>query len=295
MAQSGINNTFKLIAKYRTGKEITSYGIEDTMGVKRKITKAQMCFLMGAGLINNYSLTFFKNKPILRSLSNNDEKLPEYADTNTSAKHKYKIIKEIVLEGRTIGFDVALLNGNSPMKLKIQDVYKLVKNELIAGVSFDEEDKDVLKFENENDIYNINVYDINTNIEIPRINIFIDMREVKMTPTESNLTAIGNMEFLAFGDKIEKLKKDVKVVIDSFSYNESLLSDISRHNIRIRNTQSIFDIRSKADLFKLGRIDILNIIATVIQRYDINAKEIKMTLTDNNNKQNLGNYIYKVG
>lgn len=294
MSQANMNNTFKLIAKYRTGKEITSYGIEDGLGVKRKITKAQMCFLMGAGLIDNYSITFFKNKPILRSLGNNDDKLPEYADTNTNIKHKYKIIKEIVLDGRTVGFDIALLNGNSPMKLKIQDVYKLVRNELIAGVSLDKDDQDVLKFDNENDIYNINVYDINTNEEIPRINIFIDMNEVKISPSESNLTAIGNMEYLAFGEKIEKLKKDVKVVIDSFSYNGSVLLDISRHNIRIGNKQSIFDIRSKMDLYKLKRLDIFNIIATIIQRYDINAKEIKITLTDIN-KQNLGNYVYKVG
>lgn len=293
MSQSNIDNTFKLIAKYRTGKEITSYGIEDKMGVKRKISKAQMCFLMGAGLINNYSITFFKNKPILRSLGNNEDKLPEYADTNTSIKHKYKIIKEIVLDGRTIGFEVVLLSGNSkPMKLKIQDIYKLVKNELIADVSLDKDDQDVLKFDNENDIYNISVYDINTNEEIPRINIFIEMNEINISPSESNLTAIGNMEYLAFGEKIEKLKKDIKVVIDSFSYNGSVLLDISRHNIRIGNKQSIFDIRSKDDLYKLKRLDIFNIIATVIQRYDINAKEIKLTLTDVN-KQNLGNYVYR--
>lgn len=294
MAQSIVNNTYKLVAKYRTGKEITSYGIEDTNGVKRKITKAQMCFLMGTGSINNYSLTFFKNKPILRSIANTEEKLPEYADTNTSAKHKYKIVKEIVLDGRTIGFEVALLNDKSPMKLKIQDVYKLVKNELIAGVSFDEDDKDVLKFDNENDIYNIGVYDINTNEEIPRINIFIDMKEIKIEPIESNLTAIGNVEFFAFGDKIDRLKKDVKVTINSFSYSDSIILDISRHNIRIGNKQSIFDIRCKEDLFKLKRLDIFNIIATVIQRYDINAKEITIALTDTN-RQNLGKYNYKVG
>ena len=165
-------NSYKLIAKYRTGKEVTSYGVENNRGVKIKISKAQMCFLMGAGLISNYSLTFFNNKPILRSLFP-DDKLPEYSDVHTNSKHKYKIIKEIVLDGKTIGFDIALLNGNSPMKLKIQDVYKLVHNEMIAGVKFDEDDNDVIKFENENDLYNIQVYDINTNEEIPRINIFL--------------------------------------------------------------------------------------------------------------------------
>ncbi len=286
-------NSYKLIAKYRTGKEVTSYGVENNRGVKIKISKAQMCFLMGAGLISNYSLTFFNNKPILRSLFP-DDKLPEYSDVHTNSKHKYKIIKEIVLDGKTIGFDIALLNGNSPMKLKIQDVYKLVHNEMIAGVKFDEDDNDVIKFENENDLYNIQVYDINTNEEIPRINIFLSLSEVNIKPTESNLTAIGNMEYLAFGEKIEKLKKDVKVKINSFSYVDSMLIDITKHNIRIRNTQSIFDIRIKDDLFKLKRIDIFNIIAVVMQRYDINTKEIRVDLKDSNN-QNLGNYVYKVG
>lgn len=286
-------NSYKLIAKYRTGKEVTSYGVENNRGVKIKISKAQMCFLMGAGLISNYSLTFFNNKPILRSLFP-DDKLPEYSDVHTNSKHKYKIIKEIVLDGKTIGFDIALLNGNSPMKLKIQDVYKLVHNEMIAGVKFDEDDNDVIKFENENDLYNIQVYDINTNEEIPRINIFLSLSEVNIKPTESNLTAIGNMEYLAFGEKIEKLKKDVKVKINSFSYVDSMLIDITKHNIRIRNTQSIFDIRIKDDLFKLKRIDIFNIIAVVMQRYDINTKEIRVDLKDSND-QNLGNYVYKVG
>lgn len=286
-------NSYKLIAKYRTGKEVTSYGVENNRGVKIKISKAQMCFLMGAGLISNYSLTFFNNKPILRSLFP-DDKLPEYSDVHTNSKHKYKIIKEIVLDGKTIGFDIALLNGNSPMKLKIQDVYKLVRNEMIAGVKFDEDDNDVIKFENENDLYNIQVYDINTNEEIPRINIFLSLSEVNIKPTESNLTAIGNMEYLAFGEKIEKLKKDVKVKINSFSYVDSMLIDITKHNIRIRNTQSIFDIRIKDDLFKLKRIDIFNIIAVVMQRYDINTKEIRVDLKDSND-QNLGNYVYKVG
>lgn len=286
-------NSYKLIAKYRTGKEVTSYGVENNRGVKIKISKAQMCFLMGAGLISNYSLTFFNNKPILRSLFP-DDKLPEYSDVHTNSKHKYKIIKEIVLDGKTIGFDIALLNGNSPMKLKIQDVYKLVHNEMIAGVKFDEDDNDVIKFENENDLYNIQVYDINTNEEIPRINIFLSLSEVNIKQTESNLTAIGNMEYLAFGEKIEKLKKDVKVKINSFSYVDSMLIDITKHNIRIRNTQSIFDIRIKDDLFKLKRIDIFNIIAVVMQRYDINTKEIRVDLKDSNN-QNLGNYVYKVG
>ena len=286
-------NSYKLIAKYRTGKEVTSYGVENNRGVKIKISKAQMCFLMGAGLISNYSLTFFNNKPILRSLFP-DDKLPEYSYVHTNSKHKYKIIKEIVLDGKTIGFDIALLNGNSPMKLKIQDVYKLVHNEMIAGVKFDEDDNDVIKFENENDLYNIQVYDINTNEEIPRINIFLSLSEVNIKPTESNLTAIGNMEYLAFGEKIEKLKKDVKVKINSFSYVDSMLIDITKHNIRIRNTQSIFDIRIKDDLFKLKRIDIFNIIAVVMQRYDINTKEIRVDLKDSNN-QNLGNYVYKVG
>lgn len=286
-------NSYKLIAKYRTGKEVTSYGVENNRGLKIKISKAQMCFLMGAGLISNYSLTFFNNKPILRSLFP-DDKLPEYSDVHTNSKHKYKIIKEIVLDGKTIGFDIALLNGNSPMKLKIQDVYKLVHNEMIAGVKFDEDDNDVIKFENENDLYNIQVYDINTNEEIPRINIFLSLSEVNIKPTESNLTAIGNMEYLAFGEKIEKLKKDVKVKINSFSYVDSMLIDITKHNIRIRNTQSIFDIRIKDDLFKLKRIDIFNIIAVVMQRYDINTKEIRVDLKDSND-QNLGNYVYKVG
>lgn len=286
-------NSYKLIAKYRTGKEVTSYGVENNRGVKIKISKAQMCFLMGAGLISNYSLTFFNNKPILRSLFP-DDKLPEYSDVHTNSKHKYKIIKEIVLDGKTIGFDIALLNGNSPMKLKIQDVYKLVRNEMIAGVKFDEDDNDVIKFENENDLYNIQVYDINTNEEIPRINIFLSLSEVNIKPTESNLTAIGNMEYLAFGEKIEKLKKDVKVKINSFSYVDSMLIDITKHNIRIRNTQSIFDIRIKDDLFKLKRIDIFNIIAVVMQRYDINTKEIRVDLKDSND-QNLGKYVYKVG
>ena len=45
-------------------------------------------------------------------------------------------------------------------------------------VSLDKDDQDVLKFDNENDIYNISVYDINTNEEIPRINIFIEMNHL---------------------------------------------------------------------------------------------------------------------
>jgi hypothetical protein len=239
-------------------------------------------------MVNDYSITTFRGQSIITNRSNIPIKT-----INVSAdkcKGKFKIVGELVDRYETVGYILEHTNGKR-VDIDNRRVIEYIHKGFVQGVKIDTTDNTVI-FNNTEDIYNIDVSDIRTKNSIRRISLFLDSSEC-VYDINTELTAIGQLDIVAYEKDIYMLNKDIKLELSSFTYGDMKLLNLTKHRIRIYNTSQIFDIRYKENLYSMGRNDIVKLILNGVAKFDINTDKLSIS-TYNNTNQLLARYTLKL-
>lgn len=137
--------SYSIVGRYMNGKEVTGYQIQSTKGESKRVTREQLCLLVGRGDITNCTGQVYKKKVILKGKGINindlpivDEKNSKVKNTdkigavkkgtsNTDAVNQLMIVRKIVSGGKPVGY-VLRNAGGAERKIKRDEVVTLAKD-----------------------------------------------------------------------------------------------------------------------------------------------------------------------
>ena len=137
--------SYSIVGRYMNGKEVTGYQIQSTKGESKRVTREQLCLLVGRGDITNCTGQVYKKKVILKGKGINindlpivDEKNSKVKNTdkigaikkgtsNTDAVNQLMIVRKLVSGGKPVGY-VLRNAGGAERKIKRDEVVTLAKN-----------------------------------------------------------------------------------------------------------------------------------------------------------------------
>ena len=279
-----MENRYDVIAQYSNGKNIYAYTIKSNTGKLHRISEKKLYELVERGQVNGYSITKFRGQDIITNRSNKETKT-----INVSVdryKKQFKIVGELIDKYETVGYRLEHTNGKR-VDIDNKRIIEYINKGFIRGVRIDNSDNTVI-FDADEDIYNIDVYSIRDKRSIHRISVFIEDNDCKYD-IKSDMTAIGELEHIAYEKDIYVLNRDIKVILDSFTYGRMQVLNITRHRVRIYNDSQIFDIRYHGNLYAKGRTDIIKLVLNGIQNFDMNKENLSIS-TYNNLNQLLARY-----
>lgn len=292
------SSVYNVTGKYREGKEISKYQISDLNGNRLAINKRQLCFLIGAGLVDNCSVSFSKQGPIFRGNGIDLRDLPELS-LNQLGKpvqekekeiDKFNLTCELVKDFRIIGFEM-LDKTNNLKRYKLSDALKLINMGRVTGLQY----KDGLIASKDGLVHGLKVVDMETNTMIGRTVLTLNKYELgRQLQFRENISGIGKLELVTNGLGSEFLD-DRKIItnIKTHSLDGYRIVNIFGDTIRLTNNQGIIDIVMEGkDVSKLKRPEILRIIATAILKYDTDSNVVAIQINDLDN-QRLATYNYK--
>lgn len=268
------SSTYSVSGKYRNGKEISRYQISGLNGSKLDVNKRQLCFLIGAGLVDNCTVSFVKQGVVFRGNGIDLRDLPEYSlDTDKSCK----IVSELTVDFRVVGFEVK--QGEVVKKLKLDDVLKM----MAYGTIDNKYPHDVVS----KDMSSLNVIKKRV-IELDKYDLAISMQY------KDDISGIGKLDLVSAGKSSNNLD-DKKIIshIKTHANNDYRIVNIFGDTVRLTNNIDIIDIVVKGNnLRKLSRSDVLRIIAIGMLKYDTGSRVVSIQLNDLEN-QRLATYNYR--
>lgn len=142
--------SYSIVGRYMNGKEVTGYQIQSTKGESKRVTREQLCLLVGRGDITNCTGQVYKKKVILKGKGINindlpivDEKNSKVKNTdkigaikkgtsNTDAVNQLMIVRKLVSGGKPVGY-VLRNAGGAERKVKRDEVVTLAKDGKIGN------------------------------------------------------------------------------------------------------------------------------------------------------------------
>lgn len=138
---TAINNTFRVIGRYKTGSAVTAYQLIGTDGSQMQVTKDRLVYMIGKGLVENVRVQANGSELIIRGNGINLNKLPVYNlreqrmqnnDTGSNTMVQLEIKKRIMYKTACKGYIVADCTGKE-YKLSRKRVIELAIQKLISN------------------------------------------------------------------------------------------------------------------------------------------------------------------
>lgn len=145
-------NTYEVTGRYMNGTVVCGYNIVDTNGENKRVTREQLIFLLGKGVISNCTGQIYGNQVIIRGLGGlNINELPiidivngkvrngsEVTNVNPSKESVSNIFKQVsltsrIMKGKTnIGFEVRT-HGGTKIRLSREEILDLASKKLVTN------------------------------------------------------------------------------------------------------------------------------------------------------------------
>lgn len=266
------SSVYSVSGKYRNGKEISKYQISSLNGSKLDVNKRQLCFLIGAGLVDNCTVSFVKQGVVFRGNGIDLRDLPEY-NVDTS----YKVISELTVNYRVVGFEVR--QGDVIKKLKLEDVFNMMKSGTL--------DK---KYPHEVESKNMN-----NGAVIKKRVISLSKQDLAISMQyKDDISGLGKLELISAGKSASNLDdKKVKSCIKTHTTSEYRIVTVFGDTVRLTNNIDIIDIVVEGvNLRNMSRADVLKIVAIGMLKYDTGSRVVSIQLNDLEN-QRLATYNYR--